>query len=98
MSDDPILSALVRLESGLGRLETVQTRLRVDLMARIDRIQSHLDSLDEYLTPGLDHNDHVERRARSVAEDNRLLGAQIMTLTKLLRQLEGRINSLEDRK
>jgi hypothetical protein len=33
-----------------------------------------------------------------VAEDNRLLGEQIMTLTKLLRQLEGRINGLEHRK
>jgi len=97
MSDDPILSALVRLESGLGRLETEQTRIRVDLMARIDRIQSRLDSLDEHLTLGLGHADRVERRAQSVAEDNRLLGEQIMTLTKLLRQLEGRINSLEER-
>jgi hypothetical protein len=39
----------------------------------------------------------VERRAQAAAEDNRLLGEQMMTMTKLVRRLEGRINDLEDR-
>lgn len=88
---NPVLAALARLEAG-------QTALRVDLMARMDRLQARMDSLDEHLTMGLGHADRVERRAQSVAEDNRLLGEQLMSLEKLLRQLEGRVNGLEERK
>ena len=66
-------------------------------MARIDRLQHRMDNLDEHLTMGLGHSDRVEQRTKAVAEDNRLLGEQVMTLTKILRQLEARIRGLEDR-
>ena len=93
MSDeqDPILAALARLEQG-------QNRLRTDLMARMDRLQHRMDSLDEHMTMGLGHSDRVERRVQSVSEDNRLLGEQMMSLTKIVRSLEGRINGLEEGK
>jgi hypothetical protein len=65
MSDDPILAALARLEAG-------QTALRVDFMARMDRLQARVDSLDDHLTLVLGHSDRVERRAQAVSEDNRL--------------------------
>jgi hypothetical protein len=87
-----------QLDARMDRLETTQTSLRVDLMARMDRLQHRMDSLDEHLTLGLGHSDRAERRAQAVSEDNRLLGEQMMTMTKLLRQLEGRINGLEQRK
>jgi len=87
---DRILAALERLEAG-------QTSLRTDLMGRMDRLQHRMDSLDDHLTMGLGHSDRVEKRAQAVSEDNRLIGEQLMSLTKLLRQMEGRINGLEDR-
>jgi hypothetical protein len=86
------------LKAGQTALEAGQTALRVDLMARMDRLQHRMDSLDEHLTLGFGHSDRVERRAQAVSEDNRLLGEQMVILTKLLRQLEGRINGLEERK
>jgi hypothetical protein len=54
MSDDPVLAALARLEAGLGnvtsrmdRLEAGQTKLRTDLMERIDRLQHTVDSVKD---------------------------------------------------
>jgi chromosome segregation ATPase len=93
MSDDStsrILAAIERLEQG-------QDRMRVDLMARMDRLQHRMDQLDEHLTMGLGHADAAEKRAQSVTEDNRILREQLMSLTKLLRMLEARVNDLEAR-
>jgi hypothetical protein len=95
MSGDPILAALARLETGQGRLETEQTRLRVELMERMDRLQSRLDVMDEHLTMGLGFTDRVDRRSAAQSEDNRLLGELLMSLTRLVRRLEGRVNGLE---
>jgi hypothetical protein len=92
-----ILAALDRLEQGQTQLRQGQTLLRVDLMARMDRLQHRMDSFDEHLTVGLGHSDRVEKRVQAVAEDNRLLGEQLMSVTKILRQMEGRINDLEGR-
>jgi hypothetical protein len=54
MSDDPVLAALARLEAGLSnmtsrmdRLEAGQTKLRTDLMERIDRLQHTVDSVKD---------------------------------------------------
>ena len=139
MSDDPILAALARIESGqgdlmtrvgglesgqgalmtrmggietrmggietrvggietrVGGIEAEQTRLRVDLMARMDRLQTRLDGLDEHLTLGLGHSDRVDHRAQGIAEENRIIGEQLISMQKLLKRLEGRINDLEER-
>ncbi len=98
MSDDPILAALARLEAGQGRLEAEQTRLRVDLMDRMDRLQHRMQELDDHLTLGLGNADRVERKADGVVEQNRLLAEQMTTMHKIIRRLEGRINDLEERK
>ena len=61
MSDDPILAALARLEAGQGKLreelksgllsvEAIQSRLRVDLMARMDRLQDALTATKGHAT------------------------------------------------
>jgi len=93
MSDDQMAAVLAVLE----RLEAGQAKLRTDLMARMDRLQHRMDSLDEHMTVGLGHSDRVEQRSHGVAEDNRLLGEQLRSITKILRQLEGRIRLLEDK-
>lgn len=87
MSDDQIAAVLASLE----RLEFGQAKLRTDLMARMDRLQHRMDSLDEHMTVGLGHSDRVEQRSHGIAEDNRLLGEQLRSMTKILRQLESRI-------
>ena len=76
--------------AALTCLETSVTVMRGDMMARMDRLQSRLASLDEHLTMGLGHSDQV-------VQSNRLLGERINSLTKLVRLLEGRIDQLEER-
>ncbi len=93
MSEDRTMAVLAVLE----RLEAGQERLRTDLMERMDRLRHCMDSLGEYLIVGLGHSDRVINRSQAIAEDNRLLGEQLRSITKIVRQLEGRIRSLEDR-
>jgi hypothetical protein len=86
------------MEQRFDKVDRELESLRTDLTARMDRLQTRMDSLDEHLTIGLGHSDRAEKRAQAVSEDNRLLGEQLMSLTKLLRQLEGRISGLEAQK
>jgi amino acid transporter len=85
MSDDSTTRILAVLE----RLEQGQSQLRTDLMARISRVQSQMDSIDERLTMGLGHADQVDQQSRAatqaVPEDNRLLGERVTSLHKLIR-------------
>src|SRR4051794_1064111 len=92
MTDDStgrILAALERLEAQLAQTATRDdvTKLRTDLMARIDRLQNRMDNFDEHLTMGLGHADRVERKSAAISEDNRLLGELLMSLTRIVRQL-----------
>ena len=91
MSDDAILAALARLETG-------QTQLRIDLMARMDRLQDKLGVLDEHLTMGLGNADRVEEKSDGVVKQNRILSQQMLSVQKLLRMLEARVNALEERR
>lgn len=85
MSDDPILAALAAMEA----------RLMARMNDNHENLLKRMDNLDEHMTLGLGHADRVERQSNGVAEQNRLLGEQMTTMHKLLRQLEGRINDLE---
>lgn len=108
MSDDSesrILAAIGQLRTDLTG-EAAQfradvtgeiARLRADLMARMDRLQHRLDNLNELNTMSLGHTDRIERQARGVSEDNRLLAEQVRSLTKLVQGLEGRLAQLEDK-
>lgn len=102
MSDDPILAALARLETGQASLRAevkdVRTdflaelgKTRADLMARMDRLQARLDGVDEHLTMGLGYMDRVDRRSSALTEDNRLLGELLISLTGIVRRLERRV-------
>jgi predicted nuclease with TOPRIM domain len=109
MSDDPIMAALARLESGQATLQADLKSVRIDflaelgqtradIMGKIEDLQHRLAGLDDHLTMGLGNSDRVERQSDGVAEQNRLLGEQMTTMHKIIRRLEGRINDLEDRK
>ena len=87
---DRILAALAALQEG-------QNKLRIDLMARMDRHQARLDNVDDHLTMGLGYADRVDRRASAVSEDNRILGELLVTLTQVVRRLEARVNQLEEK-
>lgn len=48
MSDDPVLAALARLEAG-------QTTFRVDVMARMDRLENKLNDIRDDMTVTMAH-------------------------------------------
>ncbi len=81
----------------MDSLEAGQTRLRVDLMERMDRLQARMDNLDEHLTMGLGHADDAVTLARSAIGSSLTHGEQIRSLEKLLLKLEARVNQLEDK-
>jgi hypothetical protein len=103
MSDDStsrILAALERLEAQLAQTATRDDvgKLRTDLMACMDRLQSRMDSLDEHLTASLGHSDDIEIQSRAVSQSNRILSEQVRSMQKLLRMLENRVAQIEDKK
>ena len=94
MSDDPILAALARLEAGQGKLreelesgllsvEAIQSRLRVDLMARMDRLQDALTATKGHAT-----------MAFTVAHGQ---SQNVETLNQLFFELQKRISDIEER-
>jgi hypothetical protein len=106
-----IIKTLARLESGLTRVQagltgveanqaSMQTQLkgmRTELLERMDRLQGRLDNMDDHLTLAFGHTDRVEKKGQSVADDNRILGEMQMTLGRIVRRLEGRMNGMEER-
>ena len=102
MSDDTgrILAAIEQLRAEMATRDDL-TRMRTDLMARMDRLQSRMDNIDEHLTLGFGHTDQVDQRLRAatqaVLEDNRLLGERVTSLHKLIRMLEARVTQLEEK-
>jgi len=99
MSDDTgrILAAIEQLRAEMATRDHL-TRMRTDLMARMDRLQARMDSLDEHLTLGLGHADDAMRQARSAADGSHIHAEQIRSLEKLVLKLEARVAQLEDKR
>ena len=87
-----------RLEGRIERLETGQTRLRVDLMGRMDRLQEQVQAVDGLLTMGLGHADEAQEQARAATEGNRIHVEQIRILRDLFRKLDSRVRQLEEKR
>ncbi len=78
MSDDPILSALARLEAGQAKLDTEQERLREQLNTKLDdildmvsAIQQDTDTVRGHVLYGLKENLTLSRRLTRIAEQMR---------------------------
>jgi chromosome segregation ATPase len=86
------------LEANQTRLEAGQNKMRSEIMDRIDRLQTRFDSLNDLQTLFFGSFDRIEHRHNTVSEDNRLLGQQMMILTRMVQRLGGRIDDIEEPK
>ncbi len=82
------------LTSRVDRLEQGQTKLRVELSARMDRLQTGQDALRQGYVVDWTNVERTSRIANNAFDETRLLGEQIMQLTKLVHMLEAQIRDL----
>lgn len=89
MAEDPIIVALSRLEAG-------QTQLRVDVMARLDRVQSDITAIRDDIAVNFGTaddvrkaNDHTREEVRSLHEVVALMRRQIQRLQTTVREIRG---------
>jgi len=95
MSDDSILTALARLESRLVRLEDGQTALRVDVMARMDRLENKLTEIRDDIAVNFGATDTVKRANDNTREELRSLGETVSAMYRVVRRLDDRVRHLE---
>jgi|SRR6185437_12717944 len=105
MSDDVnarILSALdslragqAKLEAGLAMLEEGQARLRLDLMARIDRLQDTLTAEQEANVVNFGAAERAEKIAKGVQGEVRAIGDQVNAMIRQIQRLQTDVRHLK---
>jgi hypothetical protein len=80
----------------LGDVLAAVISTRTELMARMDRLQTRMDSINEQLLLGLGHTDRVERKLTAVSDDNRLLSEMSLVLERMVLRLDGRVARPEE--
>ena len=97
MSEDQaarILAALDRLEAGQAKLEAGQVQLRVDLMARIDRVQDTLTTVRDDITVVMGRADQAHRAADNVRDELRALNEVVTGVIRQVRRLQSDVREL----
>lgn len=106
MSDDShrILDAIGRLDQKVDRLDQKVdqlandvTGLRVDLMARVDRLNDALGQLRDDMSVNFSNTDRVDRRAQSAHDEIRLAMEMVSGMVRSVRRLESRVSTLEEK-
>jgi len=104
MSDDPIISALARLEAGqatmsdrLARLEQGQTQLRGDLMERMDRLQDAITDIHADIAVNFGAVDQARKVNDNTREDMRGLNDLVARMMTLLLRLQTEVAELKGR-
>jgi phage shock protein A len=105
MSDDPlatILAAVTELREGLARLERNQEklergheRLRVDLMARMDRLDNAITAIRDDITVNMARADRAHEVADSTRSELRLLGEQVNAMERQIQRLQTDVRQIK---
>jgi flagellar hook-associated protein FlgK len=98
MSDDPtarILSALERLVQGQAKLDSDVTRLRSDLMARMDRIQNAITAIRDDIAVNFGTADAVRRANDNTRDELRALVEQVNSMVRQINRLQTDVRTLK---
>lgn len=90
MSDDPVISALTRLEAGLTAVRSETTTQRVDLMARMDRLQDSLVGLRDDMAALTAITTRLDGSHTALLTQLRAMHSQQVRLTNRVRDLEAK--------
>ena len=108
MSDDPIIALLNGINDRLGRMEkglaslearmTVldqgQTTLRVDLMARMERLDDQVTLIREDITVNIGAADSVRTANEVTKAELGALSSMVFTMTRQVRRLQTQVDEL----
>jgi hypothetical protein len=78
----------------VGGLDDKLTSLRVELMARMDRLQNTLTTARDDLAVNMGAVDHMARSIGNVRDDVRQLSETLSVYIRRLKSLEDRFNGL----
>jgi CCR4-NOT transcriptional regulation complex NOT5 subunit len=87
-----------RIEARTDVLEQGMTRLRVDVMDRIDRLQDTLQSVRNDVVVNYANTERVERNVRNGEEQTRLLADQVNLMFKRILGIDERVRTLEEKR
>jgi hypothetical protein len=88
VSDDPILAAL-------GRLEVGQTKMRADVMERIDRLQDAVTAIRDDISVDMGAVDMARMVNDNTREDVKQMREQLSVMWKQLKKAEADIRELK---
>ncbi len=89
-----LVDFLGRLEVGQASLQTAQESLRVDLLARIDRLESALADIRYDISGNLGAVEGFRRVQDNTRVEVRLLGEQLANVLKKVQRLETRVREI----
>ena len=104
MSDDRVLAALAQLVEGqtklgdrltkledrLTKLEDGQTKLRVDVMARFERVEDNLSEIRDDINVNMHRADRADDNASHARDELRSMWRAIQKLRTRVEGLEGK--------
>jgi hypothetical protein len=90
MSDDPMQTVL----AALARLEAGQISLRVDLMARMDRLENRITAVQSDIAVNFGAADTVKRAHDNTREELRGYSEILMEMVRKVRILETRVREI----
>ena len=86
MSDDPILAALGRLEAGLRNVRDDQTKLRVDLM---DRMENGVTSIRDDIVVNMARSNLAHDSAASAHVELAVMWRKVNRIESDVREIKG---------
>jgi hypothetical protein len=93
MSDDPMQAVL----AALARLEAGQVQLRVDLMARLDRMQDTITAIRDDIAMNYGTAEHVRRANDNTRDELRALADTQMAMLRQIQRLRTDLDELKGR-
>jgi len=82
------------LKTGFASMQESQTSIRVEVMARMDRLQNSLTAIRDDITVNMARSDRAHDGVSATRDELRLLGQEVAISTRKLRQLEERVRSI----
>jgi chromosome segregation ATPase len=79
-------------------LETTGTRLRADLMQRMDRLQDGFTELQSEIAVNWGNTERVERKADSAHGELKSVKEMVSEMVRMMRRLESRVGALEEKR
>ncbi len=98
MSDDKmqaILATLERLEAGQATLSAGQAQLRVDLMARMDRMQDSLTGIPDDIAVAMGAANNAREKNARIQSDIDYLSEQAVIKERQIQRLQTAVRELK---